>query len=135
MISKDQLSLVEAKLKIEQRLSRELSEVNVNVTIETKTLCDTCAGPGGFQCSRCKKGSFCNKNCMKKGWKLHRKTCNTSIKYGSKLENKGHDSRKEDNESINAGDDKITKHDTVERKLVHKCDNIMKDDTIGRKPA
>ena len=37
---------------------------------------DSCKKTGGMNCSRCKMVSYCSKECQKKDWKRHKKSCN-----------------------------------------------------------
>ena len=40
-----------------------------------KQLCSICANEYKFICGKCKKAKYCSKECQKKAWPQHKKTC------------------------------------------------------------
>jgi len=70
--------------------SREISSADINKDKKileraggkpgTVTACGNCGGPGQstlMVCSRCKKISYCSKNCQKAHWRTHKPECTT----------------------------------------------------------
>lgn len=61
------------------------SGTNIPNNVNTTVPCDTCGGPGGKNCSRCKRGSYCDDECFRKNYKHHRKTCHENEKSETEL--------------------------------------------------
>ena len=38
-------------------------------------MCGSCQTPAITKCSRCKKVFYCNRECQKQHWKVHKKQC------------------------------------------------------------
>jgi hypothetical protein len=55
--------------------AKRLTSEELRAVRREACICEGCGGPGTYTCTRCEKARYCNKDCQKVDWAVHKPCC------------------------------------------------------------